>query len=397
MNSISINHFSDKFVFWNLKKISYGHLELVDSNGNKYFFGNKNSPLNAKITINDPSFTSKLLRKGSSGLGESYMNSEFETDDLPSLIELSARNINVTYKFSGLIEIPLVQNIFNKIVNTNTREGSKKNISAHYDLGNEFFSVWLDKTLTYSCGIFNSPDETLETAQINKYNKLIDLIQPKAGSKLLEIGCGRGGFAEQIAKNHDVQLDCITISKKQFEFTKARINRLGLNHKVNTKMLDYRDVKKKYDNIISIEMIEAVGEKNLNSYFKSIKENLTSGGRAAIQSIVISDSLYDRYRTKEDFIQKFIFPGGFLPSLKSLKKLSSNSGLVIDSQKLYGEHYSNTLQKWRKSFLNSWEQISRQGFNLNFKNMWDFYLSYCQAGFNSKNIDLIQFSLCKKY
>ena len=219
------------------------------------------------------------------------------------------------------------------------------------------------------------------------------MVKPRNGDRILEIGCGWGGFAEHIAKNYNVKLDCITISKKQFEFTKAKINRLGLNHKVNIKMLDYRDVKKKYDNIISIEMIEAVGEKYLNKYFKSIKENLIPGGRAAIQSIVIHDNLYDRYRTKEDFIQHFIFPGGFLPSLQSLKKLSINSGLEFDSQALYGEHYSNTLQKWRKSFLNSWDKISRQGFNTNFKKMWDFYLSYCEAGFKSKNIDLIQFSL----
>jgi cyclopropane-fatty-acyl-phospholipid synthase len=394
--NISLNYLADQFVFWNLKKISYGHLELTDTKGAKYLFGNEDSLLRAQIKINNPDFTSKILRKGSTGLGESYINNEFETNDLPSLIELSARNINVTYKFSGLLKIPFVQNVFNKLIHTNTRERSKKNISAHYDLGNEFFSTWLDKTLTYSCGIFNSNDETLENAQINKYNKLIDLIKPKPGSRVLEIGCGWGGFAEQLAKNYDIKLDCITISKKQFEFSKDKINKLGLNHKVNIKMLDYRDIKKKYDNIISIEMIEAVGEKYLNSYFQSIKENLVPGGRAGIQSIVINDILYDRYRTKEDFIQKFIFPGGFLPSLKSLKKLSSNSGLVLDSQKLYGEHYSNTLQKWRKSFLNSWEQISRQGFNLSFKNMWDFYLSYCEAGFKSKNIDLLQFSLCNK-
>jgi cyclopropane-fatty-acyl-phospholipid synthase len=394
--NLSLNHFADQFVFWNLKKISYGFLELIDSKGHKFFFGDKESPLKAHIKINNPEFTSKLLRMGSTGLGESYINNEFETKDLPSLIELSARNINVTYKFSGLIRIPFVQNIFNKFIFTNTKQRSKKNISAHYDLGNEFFSVWLDKTLTYSCGIFNSKDETLEKAQINKYNKLIDLIKPKPGNRVLEIGCGWGGFAEQLAKNYDIKLDCITISKKQFEFTKAKINRLGLNHKVNIKMLDYRDVKTEYDNIISIEMIEAVGEKYLNNYFKSIKENLALEGRAAIQSIVISDSLYDRYRTKEDFIQRFIFPGGFLPSLRSLKTLLSNSGLVLESQNLYGEHYSNTLQKWRKSFLSSWDQISRQGFNLSFKNMWDFYLSYCEAGFKSKNIDLIQFSLYNK-
>ena len=393
---LNINHLADKFVFWNLKKISYGYLELVDSKGDKYFFGNKESFLKASITINDPNFASKLLRKGSSGLGESYINNEFETNDLPALIELSARNINVTYKFSGLLKINFIEHILNKIIFANTRERSKKNISAHYDLGNEFFSVWLDKTLTYSCGIFNSTNESLENAQINKYNKLIDLIKPKPGSTLLEIGCGWGGFAEQISKNYDVKLDCITISKRQYEFTSEKIKHLGLNHKVNIKLLDYRDVNKKYDNIISIEMIEAVGEKYLSGYFNAIKKNLTTEGRAAIQSIVINDNLYDRYRTKEDFIQKFIFPGGFLPSLKSLKKLSSNSGLIIDSHNLYGEHYSNTLQRWRKSFLNSWQQISKQGFNIPFKNMWDFYLSYCEAGFKSKNIDLIQFSLCNK-
>jgi len=393
---MNLNYLADQFVFWNLKKINYGYLELKDSKDNNYYFGKKNSPLNTNIKIYDPSFTSKLLRQGSSGLGESYMNSEFETNDLPSLIELSARNIDVTYKFSGLLKIPFVQNILNKLVLTNTRERSKQNITAHYDLGNEFFSVWLDKTLTYSCGIFNSSDETLEKAQINKYNRLINLAQPKPGSNVLEIGCGWGGFAEQLAKNYDVKLDCITISKKQFEYSRAKVNKLGLNHKVNIKMLDYRDVKKKYNNIFSIEMIESVGEKYLDVYFKSIKENLVTGGRAAIQSIVIHDNLYDRYRTKEDFIQKFIFPGGFLPSLKSLKKLSSKSGLILDSQQLYGEHYSNTLKKWRKSFLNSWDQISRQGFNSSFKNMWDFYLSYCEAGFKSKNIDLVQFSLCNK-
>ena len=161
-------------------------------------------------------------------------------------------------------------------------------------------------------------------------------------------------------------------------------------------MLDYRDLKNKYDNIISIEMIEAVGEKYLNKYFTTIKNNLNPNGKAAIQSIVIKDDLYDRYRTKEDFIQKFIFPGGFLPSFKTLKMLSNQSGLKIDNYNLYGEHYSNTLQKWRKSFLNSWEIISRQGFNSSFKNMWDFYFSYCEAGFKAKNIDLIQFSLCNK-
>jgi len=389
-----LNYISDLFVFWNLKRISDGFLNLTDSKGKNHFFGDKKSFLKAKIKINDPSFCYKILRKGSTGLGESYINGEFETEDLTSLIELSARNINTTYKFSGFFEFSFLKSFLKE--NKNTITESKKNISLHYDLGNNFFSTWLDKSLTYSCGIFNSSYETLEQAQINKYNKLINMVKPSRGDRVLEIGCGWGGFAEHLAKNYDIKLDCITISKKQYLFTKERIRLKKLNHKVNVHMLDYRDIKSKYDIIVSIEMIEAVGEKYLDKYFSIIKQNLSSGGRAGIQAIVIKNELYNRYRAKEDFIQKYIFPGGFLPSIEFLNKLSKKSGLKIDGYHSYGSHYSNTLQKWRESFLNSWGTISKQGFNTNFKKMWDFYFSYCDAGFKSKNIDLVQFSLCNK-
>ena len=395
MNKI-LNYVADLFVFWNLKKINIGYLSLTNSKGKELFFGDDKSALRARIKINDPSFCYKILRKGSSGLGESYMKGEFETDNLTSLIELSARNIKTTYKFSGSFDFALLKNFLKKNIYKNTKTRSQKNISLHYDLGNDFFATWLDKTLTYSCGIFNSSQETLEQAQINKYNNLIKMVQPKKGDRVLEIGCGWGGFAEHFAKNYDIKLDCITISKKQYYFTRERIRRAKLNNKVNVKMMDYRDLRNKYDIIISIEMIEAVGEKYLNKYFNIIKENLSPGGRGAIQAIIIKNELYNRYRNKEDFIQKYIFPGGFLPSLESLNKISNDSGLKIDGYHLYGSHYSNTLKKWRESFLNSWDIISRQGFNSSFKKMWDFYFSYCDAGFKSKNIDLVQFSLCNK-
>ncbi len=394
--NLNLNYFADKFVFNNLRKINYGYLKIIDSRDREHFFGDCKSNLKVKLKINSPSFCLNLLSKGSSGLGESYINNDFETDNLSALIELSARNINITYKFSGFFEFFSFKNFLNKSIFSNTKKRSKKNISLHYDLGNEFFSSFLDKTLTYSCGIFNSPDETLEKAQINKYNNLINLVKPKNGDKILEIGCGWGGFAEHVAKNYNVKVDCITISKKQFLYTKERIRKNNLTDKVDVKMMDYRDVSNKYDIIISIEMIEAVGEKYLNKYFNVIKNNLARGGRGAIQAIVIKDELYNRYRSREDFIQKYIFPGGFLPSFKSLNQLSQDSGLKIENYKLYGIHYSNTLQRWRESFLNSWDQISRQGFDLSFKKMWDFYFSYCDAGFKSKNIDLVQFSLCNK-
>jgi len=394
--NLNLNYLADQFIFYNLKKISHGYIKIIDSRGKEHFFGDNKSNLKTKLKINSPSFSFKLLTKGSTGLGESYIKNEFETDDLSALIELSARNINVTYKFSGFFNFFSLTSFLKKKIFLNTRNRSKKNISRHYDLGNEFFSTFLDKTLTYSCGIFNSPHETLENAQINKYNKLINLVKPKNGDKILEIGCGWGGFAEHVAKKYNVKVDCITISKKQFLFTKEKIRKSKLTDKVQVMMMDYRDVSKKYDIIISIEMIEAVGEKYLDEYFNVIKKNLTPGGRGAIQAIIIKDELYNRYRMREDFIQKYIFPGGFLPSFKSLNHLSEKSGLKIENYQLYGNHYSNTLQKWRESFLSSWDKISKQGFDVNFKKMWDFYFSYCDAGFKSKNIDLVQFSLFNK-
>ena len=225
---------------------------------------------------------------------------------------------------------------------------------------------------------------------------MVTLIKPKPGDKILEIGCGWGGFAEFVGKNYDIKMDCITISQKQFEYASKRIFAIGLNEKVNIKLKDYRDVKDKYNSIASIEMIEAVGKNYLSSYFNTIKSNLSENGKAAIQAITIDDDLFDRYKTKQDFIQKYIFPGGFLPSKKSLYNLSSSEGLVIENYDSYGFHYSNTLKLWRDEFLSKWDQISKQGFDLSFKRMWNFYLSYCEAGFNSKNIDLIQFSLQKR-
>ena len=389
---MNLNNWSDKIVFSSLKLIKKGYLILTNYDDEKYLFGDPSQKLKVKIKINKPGLTYQIVKSGSTGLAEAYMRGDFETDDLTNLIELTAKNIKLVYKFSGLLDFSL----FNKIKNfllKNDKSRSKKNISKHYDLGNEFFSLWLDPTLTYSSAIFDQKDNNLEKAQINKYKKLVELIKPKSGNKILEIGCGWGGFAEYVGKNHDVKLDCITISKKQFEYASNRIFKNGLNEKINIQFKDYRDVKQKYNSIASIEMIEAVGQNYLENYFKTIKTNLVSEGSAAIQAITIDDNLFDRYKTKEDFIQKYIFPGGFLPSKKKLYDLSQNNGLAINQYNSYGLHYSNTLKIWRDEFFKKWEEISKQGFDNKFKRMWHFYLSYCEAGFKSKNIDLIQFSL----
>ena len=390
-----MNFISDKIIFTTLKNIKFGCIEITNYNGKKIILGDINSTLESKLIIKKPGFTLDIINKGSVGLAESYMRGDFETDNLTNLIEITARNINSVHKVAGLLDMPLINYIKN-IFFKNTKKRSKQNISKHYDLGNEFFSLWLDKTLTYSSAIFETEKKDLEEAQINKYKKLSSLVKPQTGDTMLEIGCGWGGYAEFIGKNYDVKLDCITISKKQFEYAKERIFKNGLNEKVNIAMLDYRDIKKKYNSITSIEMIEAVGQNYLKKYFQKIKDGLVYNGKAAIQAITINDNLYDRYKKKEDFIQKYIFPGGFLPSKKNIIKLSAETGLEFEKCNSYGFHYSNTLMIWRDEFIKKWESISEQGFDLNFKRMWNFYLSYCEAGFKSKNIDLIQFSLSNK-
>ena len=392
---MGLYNFSDQIVFKILRDIKHGYLEITKYNGELLKFGNPNSPLKSVLKIKKPNFTFNLIKGGSVGFAESYMRDEFETDNLSNLIEITARNIKIIYKFSGLLDFPVV-NYLRNIFIKNTRGRSKDNISKHYDLGNEFFALWLDKTLTYSSAIFDEKNKDLSNAQNNKYQKLIDLIKPNNGDKILEIGCGWGGFAEYLGKKYDVKLDCITISKKQFEYAKKRIHECGLNEKVNIEIKDYRDLKNKYNSIASIEMIEAVGQNYLESYFKTIKDNLSDDGRAAIQAITIDDNMFDRYKNKTDFIQKYIFPGGFLPSKNIINKYVSENGLAIKSYDSYADHYSDTLAIWRNEFNKKWDLIKKQGFDLTFKRMWEFYLSYCEAGFKSKNIDLIQFSLQNK-
>jgi cyclopropane-fatty-acyl-phospholipid synthase len=386
---------SDSIVFNALKNIKHGFLEITKIDGQILKFGNPEDILKVSLTIKNESLTYNLIKSGSIGLGESYMKDFFTTNNLSDLIELTARNIKTIYKFSGIFDLPLINFFKNKVIK-NTKNRSKENIAKHYDLGNDFFSLWLDKSLTYSSAIFENSKQDLYLAQNNKYQKLIDLLKPGAGSNILEIGCGWGGFAEYLGTNYDVKLDCITISKRQFEFAKERIHKCGLNEKVNIEIKDYRDLKKKYDHIASIEMIEAVGQNYLYSYFNTIKKNLNPSGTVGIQAITIDDNLFERYKNKQDFIQKYIFPGGFLPSKGEIQNHIDINGLKFGEYNSYADHYSDTLIMWRDEFNNKWETIKDQGFDLTFKKMWQFYLSYCEAGFKSRNIDLIQFSLYNK-
>ena len=387
---------SEKIVLNKLKKIKNGNLKLINYDGKVFHFGSLESNLSADIKINNPKFYFNIISGGSSALGEAHMNRDFYTSNLTNLIEISAKNIELVYSFSGSLKIKKIKNFFKSIFASNTKSKSLQYISKHYDLGNNFFSKWLDKTLTYSSAVYENENDSLEIAQKNKYQKLIDLLDVKDGNKVLEIGCGWGGFSEYLAKNYNVSIDCITISKKQFEFTKKRISDAGLNNKVNVLFLDYRDLQDKYDKIVSIEMIEAVGENYLGKYFETIKKSLNKDGSAALQGITIRDDLFDRYKRSEDFIQKYIFPGGFLPSVNLMKTLIEKNKLNLIKVNSYPDDYAKTLANWRINFFKAWNNITPLGFDETFKRMWEFYLSYCEAGFKSKNINLIQISMSNK-
>ncbi len=394
---MSLTKISEKFVLNKLKNISQGNLKLINYDGKVFHFGNLESNLSSDIKINNSHFYLNVILGGSSALGEAHIKKDFYTSNLTNLIELTARNINTIYSFSGSLKLQKIKNFLKKIFASNTKSKSIKYISKHYDLGNDFFSLWLDQTLTYSSAIYKNEKDDLEKAQKNKFQELINLLNIKDGNKVLEIGCGWGGFAEFLAKKCDVSVDCITISKNQYDFTKKRIFNSGLNNKVNVKFLDYRDLKEKYDHVASIEMIEAVGEQYMDKYFGTIKKVLNNNGTAAIQGIVIKDDLFDRYRANEDFIQKYIFPGGFLPSINFMEKLIKKNNLKLEKINTYSDDYAKTLAFWRKNFLGAWKKISPLGFDDYFRRMWEFYLSYCEAGFKSRNINLIQFSMSNKY
>ena len=390
---LNIFKLSESFVLKNLEAIKDGSLELNNHDGKKYLFGQKNSDLKANIKVLDKKFYFNLIKGGSSALAESYVNDAFQTNDLTKLIELSARNIDITDKFNGMLNRFNFLHFIKRLFTSNNRTKSVEYISKHYDLGNDFFSIWLDKTLTYSCAIYNQPNEKLENAQINKYNKLIELIKPKSGNKILEIGCGWGGFSQFLAENYDCDITAITISKEQFSYTTDRIKKAKLNKKVNVVYCDYRNIQGKFDKILSIEMFEAVGKDYWNTFFKKIQSILKPNGIVGLQLITIDDKIYNVYKKNPDFIQKYIFPGGMLPSQKILKELITKNSLKLESVDSYANDYAKTLNIWNQKFNKNWKDIQKLGFDNKFKLMWNYYLSYCEGGFLSKNIDLKQIKI----
>ena len=381
----------EKIAYTIFEKIKFGNLRVIFPSKKIINFNGKNSGVCADINLHNFLVIGKFIKKGPIGFAESYMDCDFSTNDLTKLLIFLKMNESTYIDYiKGKLFYKMLRKIYHYF-NENTKSKSQKNISYHYDLGNNFYELWLDETMTYSSGLFNTEKDNLLEAQMNKYKKITDSIKSQKHSSLLEIGCGWGSFTTYVAKNLESKITAITNSKKHFEYTSKKVFNESLNEKVNIQFKDYREINEKYDNIISIEMFEAVGIKYWPIYFEKIKKCLNNNGSALIQTITIDDYRASFYQKNPDFIQQYIFPGGVLASKKQLYEITSSLGLELSETVSFGKSYAKTLNMWNNKFQNSWNRISKQGFSMRFKKMWEYYLSYCEAGFLTKTTDVSQF------
>lgn len=348
---------------------------------------------NAAVRINSYRFIRRVLTSGAIGFAEGFIAGEWETPDLSTALEAFSLNFD---RLAPLVSAnPLMRAIhaLHHLMRRNSREGSRKNIHAHYDLGNSFYARWLDPTMTYSSALYERPGQPLPEAQTAKYAALARMIDLAPDKRVLEIGCGWGGFAEFAAKEVGARVTGITISQAQYEFAKRRLFEQGLADKADIRLVDYRDVAGQYDAVASIEMFEAVGEAYWPAYFDKIREVLKPGGRAGLQIITIRDELFGAYRGAPDFIQRYIFPGGMLPSEARLKEETERAGLEWRDLRRFGHDYADTLAEWARRFEAAWSEIRKDGFDERFRRLWRFYLSYCEAGFRTDRTSVIQLGL----
>lgn len=372
-----------------------GSVTFVMPSGEELYIPGCEPGPDAKIVIRDFRFIRRAVAAGDIGFAEAYMAGEFDTPDLPDLLYVFAANWDRVHHVTMGNPVVWTMNRIRHALRGNTRRGSKKNIHAHYDLGNAFYQRWLDPTMTYSSARYQRPGQALSDAQIAKYRTLSQTMGLQSGQSVLEIGCGWGGFAEFAAREVGAQVTAITISDEQYAFAKQRIFDAGLNEKADIRLVDYRDVDGRFDRVASIEMFEAVGERYWPAYFDKIRDSLTPDGRAGLQIITIKDQYFDQYRSRADFIQKYVFPGGMLPSEERLRKVTDKAGLVWTAIDRFGRDYADTLAEWHRRFDAAWNDIRPLGFDERFRKLWKFYLSYCEAGFRTERTSVVQLALAK--
>ena len=381
-----------------LKHLRVGRLELADATGLSVFEGEREALQPVRLTVTDPRAFRLIAFGGSLGAAEAYLRGYWEADDLLAALRLFVQNASVLSSLDrGPARLFQPARGLWRWLRRNTRTGSRRNIAAHYDLSNEFFALMLDPTMTYSSGIFEAPDASLEQASRSKYDRMCRLLQLSSRDHVLEIGTGWGGFAMYAASQYGCRVTTTTISEQQFGEAERRVTAAGLNQRVELKQVDYRDLQGTYDKLVSIEMIEAVGESMLPTFFQQCARLLKPHGLFALQAITMADCRYDAYRRSVDFINRHIFPGGFLPSWSAMfAAVRQHTDFQLVEQADFAEHYAHTLARWREKFWSHIADVRRLGFDERFVRMWDYYLCYCQAGFLERQIGLSQALFAKE-
>jgi cyclopropane-fatty-acyl-phospholipid synthase len=373
----------------------WGSISLAPPSGREIAIRGSQPGPDARIIIKDFRCMRRVMAAGDIGFAEGYMAGEWETPDLTTVLECAGLNFDRLNQLSNGNALMRIVNQVGHMLHSNTRGGARRNIHAHYDLGNAFYSRWLDPSMTYSSAWFARPGQALEDAQRNKYKALARRMGLETGQSVLEIGCGWGGFAEFAAAEVGARVTGITISREQYDFAKKRIFDKGLAEKADIRMVDYRDVEGQFDRVASIEMFEAVGERYWPAYFDKIRQTLAPGGRAGLQIITIRDEFFEHYRRRADFIQKYIFPGGMLAGEARLKAVTDRAGLEWAGVERFGQHYAQTLKQWGERFEAAWGDLQALGFDERFRRLWRFYLAYCEAGFRTGRTNVVQLALAR--
>lgn len=382
-------------VFSVLQKIEQGTLSFTLPDGRTFRAEGARPGPSGHFDVHNPQLFGRVVRDGELGFAEAYMDGWWDSPDLQSLLDVALQNNDAIS--NGLPGAGVVRALerLRHWLRSNSKRGSRKNISYHYDLGNEFYGLWLDDSMTYSSGLYSGQGETLGQAQANKYASICDRMGMKPGDHVLEIGCGWGGFAEYAIRERGARVTGLTLSREQHDFAQRRLFEAGLADRAEIVMRDYRDERGSYDGIASIEMFEAVGEKYWPTYFRSVFDRLKPGATASIQMITIAESLFERYRRGGDFIQKYIFPGGMLAPPSQARQKAEEAGLLFAGSLEFGDSYSETLRTWYREFNMHWDEISALGFDDRFRRMWNFYLTSCAACFAGGTTDVTQLALRK--
>ncbi|SFU17325.1 SAM-dependent methyltransferase [Sedimentitalea nanhaiensis] len=379
-----------------VQNLEQGRLDIRLDDGRVFRAeGNKPGPV-AQLDVHHPDLFARLIREGDLGFCDAYLDKWWSTPDLQAFMDLVHLGNDTIYDgFPGMGLVRAYERL-RFWMQRNHRAQAKKNISHHYDLGNDFYKLWLDDTMTYSSALFKTGQESLEAAQIAKYCSLIDQMGARPGDHILEIGSGWGGFAQYAARDRGLRVTGLTISREQLKYAREHIEKEGLSDLVDFKLLDYRDERGSYDGIASIEMFEAVGEKYWPAYFKTVRDRLKPGKNATLQIITVADRRWKVYKRGVDFIQKYIFPGGMLPSPSILREQIERAGLSVARSIEFGASYDLTLRRWHETFNDQWDQIAQLGFDDRFRRMWNFYLTSCAAAFDSSNVDVTQITLTRR-